>query len=162
MNNYKNLDSAIERIVELEKKLVKKEKINRALMYQIEHAMNSQGDAFSSFQTSAILENKIKERTKELQKIKANLEKTNHETLLLNKELIQKGQIADAANLAKSEFLSSMSHELRTPLNAILGYSEMLMEDLIDDEIGKDAEKIHLAGKHLLNLVNDVLNLSKV
>jgi len=57
-----------------------------------------------------------------------------------------------------------MSHELRTPLNVILGYSEMLMEDLTigDPEEADDAKKIHVAGEHLLNLVNDVLNLSKI
>jgi signal transduction histidine kinase/CheY-like chemotaxis protein/methyl-accepting chemotaxis protein len=70
------------------------------------------------------------------------------------------------ATKAKSVFLANMSHELRTPLNAILGYSEMLLEDLehIHDpsEVGDDLEKILSSGKHLLNLVNDVLDISKI
>jgi signal transduction histidine kinase len=69
------------------------------------------------------------------------------------------------ANQAKSDFLANMSHELRTPLNAIIGYSEMLAEDapdMDDGEVVADLQKILGAGKHLLALINDVLDLSKI
>jgi PAS domain S-box-containing protein len=74
-------------------------------------------------------------------------------------------QVAEAANQAKSGFLANMSHELRTPLNAIIGYSEMLQEEATD--VGymdciPDLQKIHAAGKHLLALINDILDLSKI
>jgi len=74
-------------------------------------------------------------------------------------------EAAESANQAKSMFLANMSHELRTPLNAIIGYSEMLMEEA--DELGQgdmvpDLQKIQVAGKHLLGLINDVLDLSKI
>jgi NO-binding membrane sensor protein with MHYT domain len=72
---------------------------------------------------------------------------------------------AEEANRAKSAFLANMSHELRTPLNAIIGYSEMLAEEAgdsgRDDELA-DLQKIGTAGKHLLALINDVLDLSKI
>ena len=72
---------------------------------------------------------------------------------------------ADGANKAKSQFLANMSHELRTPLNAVIGLTEMLKEDAEDD--GNDdylepLERVHGASKHLLNLINDVLDLSKI
>ncbi|MGD2147752.1 MAG: GAF domain-containing protein [Anaerolineae bacterium] len=72
---------------------------------------------------------------------------------------------AEAANRTKSTFLANMSHELRTPLNAIIGYSEMLMEDAEDeglDALYADLDKIHGSGLHLLALINDVLDLSKI
>ena len=72
---------------------------------------------------------------------------------------------ADAANQAKSQFLANMSHELRTPMNAVIGYSEMLLEEMQDqghDEFIPDLEKISNASKHLLSLINDVLDLSKI
>ncbi len=72
---------------------------------------------------------------------------------------------AEVANRAKSTFLANMSHELRTPLNAIIGYTEMLREDAEDrelDDLLPDLNRVHSAGKHLLGLINDVLDLSKI
>jgi signal transduction histidine kinase len=72
---------------------------------------------------------------------------------------------AEAADKAKSQFLANMSHELRTPLNAIIGYSEMLQEEAEDrgvNEFIPDLQKITGAGKHLLALINDILDLSKI
>jgi PAS domain S-box-containing protein len=80
-------------------------------------------------------------------------------------ELLSARKAAESASQAKSRFLASMSHELRTPLNAIIGYSEMLQEDAADvgqEEFVPDLEKIHAAGRHLLTLINDVLDLSKI
>jgi len=69
---------------------------------------------------------------------------------------------ATAASQAKSRFLANMSHELRTPLNAIIGYAEFLHEDAADAEAASDLERIRTAGAHLLQLVNDVLDLGKI
>jgi DNA-binding response OmpR family regulator len=90
------------------------------------------------------LEIRVKERTAELAKTMMEAEK---------------------ANQSKSQFLANMSHELRTPMNAIIGYSEMLIEEAADlgqDDFIPDLNKIHGAGKHLLSLINDILDLSKI
>jgi PAS domain S-box-containing protein len=80
-------------------------------------------------------------------------------------ELYKAKEAAEEASQSKSQFLANMSHELRTPLNAIIGYSEMLQEDAADfgyDDILPDLEKIRTAGKHLLALINDILDISKI
>ena len=97
------------------------------------------------------LEKRVEERTIELKSLQLGME--------------QARDAADDANQAKSAFLANMSHELRTPMNAILGYSEMLMEeaeDLQQEDLIPDLKKIHQSGTHLLALINDVLDLSKI
>jgi signal transduction histidine kinase/DNA-binding response OmpR family regulator/streptogramin lyase len=93
------------------------------------------------------------------------LQSKNAELADSNRQLAAAKAAAEQANQAKSQFLANMSHELRTPLNAILGYSEMLQEeaeDLGTKEFVPDLQKIHGAGKHLLGLINDILDLSKI
>lgn len=83
----------------------------------------------------------------------------------LFREIEDQSRQLEVANRYKSEFLANMSHELRTPLNAIIGYSEMLQEEA--EDVGQEAfvpdlQKIHGAGKHLMSLINNILDLSKI
>lgn len=99
----------------------------------------------------AELEDKVRERTEELVDTLGELEIKRDEALQANK--------------TKSLFLANMSHELRTPLNAIIGYSEMLEEEADDfgyENIVPDLQKIQSAGSHLLALINDILDISKI
>jgi signal transduction histidine kinase len=94
----------------------------------------------------------------ELGVLAANLNRTNEELGRLYKEL-------DSASRHKSEFLASMSHELRTPLNAVIGFSEVLLDRLFGELNEKQADyitDIHASGRHLLSLINDILDLSKI
>ena len=87
------------------------------------------------------------------------------ENVRLFHEIQEKSRQLEIANRHKSEFLANMSHELRTPLNAIIGFSEVLGERYFGDLTGKQSEyvtDIHSSGKHLLSLINDILDLSKI
>jgi signal transduction histidine kinase len=111
-------------------------------------------------------------QTKRLRLAKNDLAEHNKQIAEQNRVVEQARQTAleaktaaEEANQAKSAFLANMSHELRTPLNAIIGYSEMLEEDAEaagQKSLVSDLQKIRSSGKHLLGLINDVLDLSKV
>ncbi len=97
------------------------------------------------------LENRVKERTSRLEEV--------------NRKLVAAKELAESANKAKSLFLSKMSHELRTPIHAILGFTQLLQMDTknpLADYQQKNMESVYSAGNHLLDLINDVLDLSKI
>jgi signal transduction histidine kinase/DNA-binding response OmpR family regulator len=133
---------------------------------------NLQEAEHSLMQTNKVLEETIQERVDDVQRVNDRLADEVRERKLMESLLAHNVKIADEAreraeeaNRTKSEFLANMSHELRTPLNAIIGYSEILEEDAIDqgqDFLINDIKKIRNAGKHLLSLINDVLDLAKI
>jgi len=107
------------------------------------------------------------EQTGSLLQIRDITEQRKNEQRILdmNVELKNRRDEALGASQAKSRFLANMSHELRTPLNAIIGYSEMLKEQLESDgnpELVEDTNRINLAGNHLLSVINNILDLSKI
>ena len=113
------------------------------------------------------------QRETELAREHVALEEARAELLLeqgklasLNQELILNKERAEAANLAKSQFLAQMSHELRTPLHAVIGFSELISHHVAPmpkaSQIAGYAEDIMKSGRHLLELINSILDLSKV
>ncbi len=107
----------------------------------------------------------VESKTPEIRCLSASLHHLFDQVALQIQQLQQGKVSAEKASVAKSQFLANMSHELRTPLNAILGYSEMLCDeaqDLGNTEMMEDLRMINTAGRHLLSLINDILDLSKI
>jgi PAS domain S-box-containing protein len=110
-----------------------------------------------------ILENQVAQRTAELAQTNAQLEQEISDRKQAQTELEKAKEIAEAANRAKSTFLANMSHELRTPLNAILGFSQLMShEKNLSPEQQEKITIIRRSGEHLLTLINQVLDLSKI
>jgi len=104
------------------------------------------------------LEQRVLERTAELEAAKKEVEEFSH-SILLAKEEVERG------SKFKDQFLSTMSHELRTPLNAVLGFSDLLADERygpLNDRQQRYVAHIHTGGKHLLKLISDILDLSKI
>jgi signal transduction histidine kinase len=139
----------------LDKKLDRSEK-NRAMMEsEVDH---------KSFFLRKIIQN-LEDSERSVQSKSAELEKALFDQQMLHVLAENAQKAAEQANRTKSEFLANMSHELRTPLNAIIGYSEMLQEEAEDigqSEIFQDLGKIKTSGQHLLSLINDILDISKI
>ncbi len=108
------------------------------------------------------LEEQVKNRTRQLETANADLRNEISLRWLIAEQLVQLKEIAEAANRSKSEFLANMSHELRTPLNSIIGFARLMQMG-----VDKGDEKVYLeniikSGSHLLGMINDILNLSKM
>jgi PAS domain S-box-containing protein len=136
--------------------------------------------------TQKMLANDLRERTSELEAANSDLQAVNEELQSMNDELltmneefqsmneelqVQQEEISEANNKlelvskTKSDFLANMSHELRTPLNSVIGFSEVLQDELFGALNGKQQEYVNnilSSGRHLLNLINDILDLAKV
>jgi len=105
-----------------------------------------------------VLADRMNQMSRELHSLYENQRAAAQELQRLNERLVE-------ASKAKSEFLANMSHELRTPMNAILGFMEMLLDDIygeVPPDLREPLMDIQVNGKHLLNLINDVLDLSKI
>lgn len=135
-------DEKDRRIAELERNLAKQEKISYALKLRVKRSLNSPNSSYSVFEDNVLLRDTIDRKTRDLEKARDN---------------------AESANRSKTRFLANMSHEIRTPMNAILGYSQLLLQDKELPLAQKEkVQIIHRSGIHLLTLLDDILQMSKI
>jgi signal transduction histidine kinase/CheY-like chemotaxis protein/HPt (histidine-containing phosphotransfer) domain-containing protein len=108
------------------------------------------------------LEERVRERTKQLERLVAELSQTQKQLTEYNKQLHSARVEAETANRAKSEFLANISHELRTPLNGVIGMTDLLMATPLNSQQRKYAQTTKFSGTSLLDLLNEVLDFSKI
>ncbi len=142
-------------VTELQARIERLERTNRVLADRVERSMDAQGDAFSIFQTAILLEQRVTERTAELARTLVQLENSNA-------ELAAALARADAAALAKDQFVANMSHELRTPLNGIVGFVHLLEGTHIDEEQRDMLGTVRRSCDALLRVIGDILDYSKL
>jgi signal transduction histidine kinase len=129
-----------------------------AISWSLIEPVHRMGERFSSISSGDFTSRLAVDNRDELGALAENLNRMSAELGRLYRQL-------EAANQHKSEFLANMSHELRTPLNAVIGFSEVLKERMFGELNDKQAEyvdDIHSSGRHLLSLINDILDLSKI
>ena len=108
------------------------------------------------------LEERVRERTRQLERLVAELSQTQKQLTEYNKQLHAARVEAETANRAKSEFLANISHELRTPLNGVIGMTDLLMATPLNSQQRKYAQTTKFSGTSLLELLNEVLDFSKI
>lgn len=140
---------------EFKEEMERRDKIIQVLMERVEQSMDAQESDYSFFQTTVLLGEQVRERTRQFDELMQILQQKNT-------ELAHAKAIAEEAAKIKSDFLANMSHEIRTPLNAVIGLAHLALKTELSPRQRDYLQKIQQSGQHLLGIINDILDFSKI
>jgi signal transduction histidine kinase len=156
-------DEMLSKLGSSDRLLILKKPFDTVEVLQLANALTEKWDLLNEIKNhSAMLEERVRDRTAQLEQVNSNLRSEIDHRIQIEKQLVEAKDAAEAATRVKADFLANMSHEIRTPMNGVIGLATILLDSRLDDDQTELVNMMIGSGKNLLELINDIMDLSKM